>query len=350
MTIVKNFVPSSKYSIKCPYSMTPEFIVVHNTANDATARNEVAYMIRNDLEVSYHYAIDDKEIVQGIPETRNAWHAGDGGSGKGNRKGIGIEICYSLSGGSKFIAAEKRAAKFIAEKLTEKGWGIDRVKKHQDFDKKYCPHRTLDMGWERFLNMIKAEMKFDGELSGNDISRGTNDLVLYFKGLKNNGKTGTNQWGYEVAIDKNGVVLEDPHYGGNTAIPEGGKVLSGHGEAGTWMKNNIKKGYLVWFEGGKTHIAKGVHRSVDVVNGSRGTNQLVVYNKGSNATTNKWGHEVAIGKDGRATSNPVYGVGSMAIPDGGFVLSGHNEAGTWINSNIKKGNTVTFNGKIIAIK
>jgi N-acetylmuramoyl-L-alanine amidase len=36
-------------------------------------------MIRNDNKVSFHYAIDDIEIVQGIPENRNAWHAGDGG-------------------------------------------------------------------------------------------------------------------------------------------------------------------------------------------------------------------------------------------------------------------------------
>ena len=107
MNVVKNLVSQSKYNIKCPYSMDADCIVVHNTANDATAKNEVAYMIRNDNKVSYHYAIDDKEIVQGIPDNRNAWHAGDGGSGKGNRKGIGIEICYSKSGGSKFIAAEK---------------------------------------------------------------------------------------------------------------------------------------------------------------------------------------------------------------------------------------------------
>ena len=59
-------------------------------------------------------------MVQGIPETRNAWHAGDGESGNGNRCGIGVEICYSESGGKKFIAAEKLAAKFIAEKLDEK--------------------------------------------------------------------------------------------------------------------------------------------------------------------------------------------------------------------------------------
>lgn len=158
MKVVKNLVSSSKYSIKCPYTMTPEFIVCHNTANDASARNEIAYMISNDNQTSYHYAIDDKEIVQGVLENRNTWNAGDGANGKGNRKGIAIEICYSKSGGNKFIAAEKLAAQFIASKLKEKGWGIDKVKKHQDFSGKYCPHRTLDMGWQRFLNMIEGYM------------------------------------------------------------------------------------------------------------------------------------------------------------------------------------------------
>lgn len=158
MKVTQNLVTADKYSIKCPYAMTAECIVVHNTANDASAANEIAYMIRNDNKVSFHYAVDDKEIVQGIPESRNAYHAGDGKKGKGNRTGIGIEICYSKSGGAKFVAAEKLAAKFIAHKLQEKGWGIDRVKKHQDFSGKYCPHRTLDMGWERFLNMVRAEM------------------------------------------------------------------------------------------------------------------------------------------------------------------------------------------------
>ena len=157
MKVIQNLVSSSKYNIKCPYPMVAEFIVVHNTANDASARNEVAYMIRNNDKVSFHYAIDDKEIVQGIPEDRNAWHAGDG-NGPGNRKGIGIEICYSKSGGQRFIEAEKLAAKFIAYKLKEKGWGIDKVKKHQDFSGKYCPHRTLDMGWQRFLDMVKSEL------------------------------------------------------------------------------------------------------------------------------------------------------------------------------------------------
>ena len=155
VNIRQNLVNASKYNIKCPYSMNAEFIVVHNTANDASANNEIAYMISNNNKVSYHYAVDDVEIVQGIPENRNAWHAGDGGSGQGNRKGLAIEICYSKSGGEKFDKAEENAAEFIASKLKEKGWGIDKVKKHQDFANKYCPHRTLDYGWERFLNKIR---------------------------------------------------------------------------------------------------------------------------------------------------------------------------------------------------
>lgn len=158
MEIKKLLVNESKYNIKCPYEMNAEFIVVHNTANDATAENEIKYMIGNDKKVSFHYAVDDKEIVQGIPTNRNAYHAGDGRNGDGNRKGIAVEICYSKSGGDRFIQAEKNAAEFIASLLKEKGWGIDKVKKHADFSKKYCPHRTLDMGWDRFLNMIQEHL------------------------------------------------------------------------------------------------------------------------------------------------------------------------------------------------
>jgi len=159
MTIKQNLVSSDKWNIKCPYSMTAECFVIHNTANDASASNEIKYMIGNDEYVSFHYAIDDIEIVQGVLESRNAFHAGDGANGKGNRKGISIEICYSKGGGTKFTKAEQLAVKFLAYKLIDFGWDISKVTKHQDYSGKYCPHRTLDLGWQRFLNMIKKEME-----------------------------------------------------------------------------------------------------------------------------------------------------------------------------------------------
>lgn len=162
VTIRQNLVEKSKYRIKCPYTMEPQGVAIHNTANDAPAANEIAYMKRNNNQVSFHYAVDDFEAVQGIPEDRNAWHAGDG-HGDGNRKYISIEICYSQGGGKRFDKAEKNAAELAAALLKKYGFGIERLKKHQDFNGKYCPHRTLDYGWERFVNMVKAHLDDDAE-------------------------------------------------------------------------------------------------------------------------------------------------------------------------------------------
>lgn len=140
--------------------MEAEYITVHNTYNDAPAENEIKYMINNNNEVSFHFAIDDKEVVQGLPLDRNGWHCGDGGKGTGNRKSIGIEICYSKSGGTKYYQAEGLAIQFIAQLLQERGWGIDRVKKHQDWSKKHCPHRILSENrWDDFQKAIETELK-----------------------------------------------------------------------------------------------------------------------------------------------------------------------------------------------
>ena len=156
----QKLVPSSKYSIKCPYSMTAEYITFHNTYNDATADGEINYMINNNNETSFHFAIDDKEVVQGIPVNRNAWHCGDGGKGTGNRKSIGVEVCYSMSGGERYRKAEALAIKFIAQLLHERKWNVDRVKPHRDWSGKNCPHRILNEGrWQSVLNAIAAELK-----------------------------------------------------------------------------------------------------------------------------------------------------------------------------------------------
>lgn len=158
MQITKVTCPTSKYSIKCPYEMTPEFLIIHNTANDASAMAEISYMIGNNNKTSFHVAVDNERVVEGLPFNRNSWNAGDGGNGKGNRKGISIEICYSKSGGERFEEAENLCASYVAYLLKQYGWGIEKVTKHQDYSGKYCPHRTLDMGWERFLNKIRYHL------------------------------------------------------------------------------------------------------------------------------------------------------------------------------------------------
>ena len=146
--------------------MTPEGICIHNTANDAVAVNEISYMIGNSSETSFHVAVDDKEVIQAIPFDRNSWSSGDGSSGRGNRKHIHIEICYSKSGGTKFTEAEQNAAAYTAKLLKERGWNVSNVKKHQDFASKYCPHRTLDLGWQRFVDMVQSELNKLNGVSG----------------------------------------------------------------------------------------------------------------------------------------------------------------------------------------
>lgn len=200
---------TTKYAIKCPYSMSPQYIVIHNTANDASAENEIRYMQSNDREVSFHYAVDDKEAVLGIPLNRNAWHAGDGAKGKGNRYGIAIEICYSKSGGARFSKAEENAAKLTAELLKKYGWSIERVTKHQDYSGKYCPHRTLDDGWERFIKMVDKHLA-----NSNNTSQAVSErLVSYEK----NGITFTKADGFRIVYHD-----KDKRNGGLSRYTNGG--------------------------------------------------------------------------------------------------------------------------------
>jgi len=183
----QSLLPSNKYSLKATFIMAPLFITVHNTANDAPAANEISYMIGNNNQVSYHVAVDDKEVIQAIPFNRNAWHCGDGGGStdpnalkKGNRLSIGIEICYSKSGGVRYGVAEENAVQYVAKLLKQFGWGIERVKKHRDWNGKYCPHRILSEDrWESFLKRIEKAMNNKNNLieKDDDIMKFTNSTT-----------------------------------------------------------------------------------------------------------------------------------------------------------------------------
>lgn len=159
MQITNVICPESKYAIKCPDITEKDGICIHNTANDASAMSEISYMLGRPEKVSFHVAVDNYRVVTGLPFERSCYAAGDGRYGKGNTHKINIEICYSKSGGEQFEEAEDLCASYVAMLLKQYNWGIDRVYKHQDFANKYCPHRTLDMGWERFLNKIREHLE-----------------------------------------------------------------------------------------------------------------------------------------------------------------------------------------------
>lgn len=62
------------------------------------------------------------------------------------------------------------------------------------------------------------------------------DLVIY----TGSGTTGTNEWGYEAAVDKNGRIISAG--GNNTTIPSGGFVISGHSDSAEWITKTAKVG------------------------------------------------------------------------------------------------------------
>jgi len=78
--------------------------------------------------------------------------------------------------------------------------------------------------------------------------RPSNTLVVFTadSGLES---APTNSHGCEISVDSSGKVLNDPVYGTcNSKIPEGGFVLSGHGDGFSWIYNNVKKGDYIVFD------------------------------------------------------------------------------------------------------
>ena len=80
------------------------FIVSHDTANPgSTAQGNVNYFINsaNEMEASAHYFVDDKDIIQIIPDSEKSWHVrfispkDNEIYGKdANDWALGIELCY----------------------------------------------------------------------------------------------------------------------------------------------------------------------------------------------------------------------------------------------------------------
>ena len=241
--------PLDKYTYKCPYTMNPTRIVIHNTANDASAQNEVAYMHRNNNKVSFHFAVDDVEIIQALPLNRNSYNAGDGGSGKGNREGISIEICYSKSGGDRWLKAVENAAELTAKLLKDYGWGIDKVTKHQDYSGKHCPHRILDeYGWDNFLALVDSYLSPKVVTDNNVVSK--NNIVLEWQisaiadGFKFPKYGADGKWGSEcISVAKQAVCKKrlTYKYRNLTKIVQKAVGVTADGKFGNDTKNAVIK-------------------------------------------------------------------------------------------------------------
>ena len=108
--------------------------------------------------------------------------------------------------------------------LKERGWGIDRVKKHQDWSNKYCPHRTLDLGWDRFIKMIETEL-------GSNKKTIKNDVNVYYRV-----KTQKHGWLSEVKNIENYAGWENsPITGVAIKVDKGSVKYRVHIKGGQWL-------------------------------------------------------------------------------------------------------------------
>lgn len=140
------------------------WIVIHETANTtegADARSYARYLHQlaqeNQLRLSWHYTVDDRLVIQHMPDEEIAWHAGDDNPEGGNRAGIGVELCVHTDGD--FLRTLGNAAALTAKLLETHGLSLEAVRQHYDFSGKDCPQRIRSQGlWESFLADVRGRL------------------------------------------------------------------------------------------------------------------------------------------------------------------------------------------------
>ena len=160
--VTVDLIDKDLYPYKCPYLINLKDIVIHNAATPNGTAKALNRALHNSKEYkSWHFSVDDKDIIQSLPLNRNAFATGDGAYGLGNRTGIHIEIAKDNDNDSQdeWKKARDNGARLAAELLYKYGLSIDCLKKHQDYkmtsgNYKYCPHKILDEGWDDFKLLV----------------------------------------------------------------------------------------------------------------------------------------------------------------------------------------------------
>ena len=150
--IIQDLIPVINTNARPGIKMTSEYITIHNTGNSgASAAANSNYVDNQNEYVSWHFTVGPNEVYQEMPITEHAWHAGDGSTGDGNMKSIGVEI-------AEVDGAEETAMNFIAQLLIALNMNIDKVVPHQHWSGKYCPRLILPH-WDTFIKNVENEME-----------------------------------------------------------------------------------------------------------------------------------------------------------------------------------------------
>ena len=162
--ISQDFIPQGRRN-RPGRSNPMEFITIHNTGNTnagSNARAHARYILGNtaaNLPVSWHYTVDNTEIWQHLPDNEDAFHAADG-SGAGNRRSIGIEICENSDGNLQ--KATENAVWLTAQLCHKYNISVDNIRQHNHWrPTSGCPSRLRrgqPYSWEVFISNVAAEL------------------------------------------------------------------------------------------------------------------------------------------------------------------------------------------------
>lgn len=154
-----------------------KYIVCHDTGNDgSTAANNVNYYHSqpgvSTIQTSAHYFLDDKEIIQIIPDDEKAWHVGYGTGVAPNIAptfmndcSLGIELCYGSSWGTlRNLASYSNYTGLIAELCTKYKldpatalighYKVDPARRTDPIN----AFKVIGKNWTQFVEDVKAKI------------------------------------------------------------------------------------------------------------------------------------------------------------------------------------------------
>lgn len=152
--------------------ISPSYLVVHSTANPgATAQDHVSYWTRmGNGSTMAHWVMDWTDggtVYQMAASDRLVWHVGNG-----NRYSVGIELCEATDQGD-FDLEFDQAARWCADFLRSRGWGLDRMVSHNEARQMWggTDHTDPTAYFARFgQSWATFEARVSGYLTGSSVS------------------------------------------------------------------------------------------------------------------------------------------------------------------------------------
>lgn len=144
--------------------ITPKSITIHNSGVvNAPAKNFANYMKTcnktGERSASWHFSVDDKQIIQSVATNKKAWHSG---TTKGNNESIGIEIAM-FNDKERQRKAYENAIALVKILMAHYGFDSSNVVRHYDWSKKNCPQWLIEgkygFTWKWFKEQVSGIVK-----------------------------------------------------------------------------------------------------------------------------------------------------------------------------------------------